>query len=416
MRRLDVPRAPRQRARGRGAVQRRHRAGRPTASPSAAVVGGGFSLADASAATSSRGAAGGHRHRPGGRLGHRRDPQAHARTPRSAITISLLTGYAAFVPAERARRLGRARRGHRRHLHGRPRPAHHPRSHAAAGPLRVGACSTSCSTRRCSCSSGCSCARSSTRSAATRPATWPATPLAVSGVVIVHAHRLALHRARTSSARSIAARASARGASSARGGSLVGLERACAARSRWPPRWRSRSTTDAGAPFPQRDLIIFLTFAVIFVTLVVQGLTLPARDPRRRRRATTAAEETEELRARLVAAKAALDAARRARGGGVDARRHDRADARALRVPQAPLRAPARARSRTTATRTARSPTSRSLQLVLAAQREALVQLRSDGDDLERGDEPRHPRARPRGVAARDLISRMRVALTPAHV
>ena len=30
-----------------------------------------------------------------------------------------------------------------------------------------------------------------------------------------------------------------------------------------------------GAPFPQRDLIIFLTFAIILVTLVLQGLTLP---------------------------------------------------------------------------------------------------------------------------------------------
>jgi monovalent cation/hydrogen antiporter len=30
-----------------------------------------------------------------------------------------------------------------------------------------------------------------------------------------------------------------------------------------------------GSPFPHRDLIVFLTFAVILVTLVVQGLTLP---------------------------------------------------------------------------------------------------------------------------------------------
>src|SRR6195256_1632343 len=30
-----------------------------------------------------------------------------------------------------------------------------------------------------------------------------------------------------------------------------------------------------GSPFPQRDLIIFLTFSVILVTLVLQGLTLP---------------------------------------------------------------------------------------------------------------------------------------------
>ena len=35
-------------------------------------------------------------------------------------------------------------------------------------------------------------------------------------------------------------------------------------------------TTDAGDPFPGRDLILFLTFCVILVTLVFQGLSLPA--------------------------------------------------------------------------------------------------------------------------------------------
>jgi len=30
-----------------------------------------------------------------------------------------------------------------------------------------------------------------------------------------------------------------------------------------------------GTPFPQRDLIVFLAYSVIFVTLVLQGLTLP---------------------------------------------------------------------------------------------------------------------------------------------
>jgi len=34
-------------------------------------------------------------------------------------------------------------------------------------------------------------------------------------------------------------------------------------------------TIESGAPFPQRDLILFLTFAVILVTLVGQGLLLP---------------------------------------------------------------------------------------------------------------------------------------------
>src|SRR5207247_9857215 len=35
-------------------------------------------------------------------------------------------------------------------------------------------------------------------------------------------------------------------------------------------------TTDAGDAFPNRPLIIFLTFGVILGTLVLQGLTLPA--------------------------------------------------------------------------------------------------------------------------------------------
>jgi len=32
---------------------------------------------------------------------------------------------------------------------------------------------------------------------------------------------------------------------------------------------------DNGDPFPQRDIMLFLTFCVILVTLVLQGLTLP---------------------------------------------------------------------------------------------------------------------------------------------
>jgi monovalent cation/hydrogen antiporter len=64
--------------------------------------------------------------------------------------------------------------------------------------------------------------------------------------------------------------------------------------------------TDAGAPFPQRDLIIFLTFAVIFATLVVQGLTLPALI-HRLGISSDGTEEQEELRARLEATRAALE-------------------------------------------------------------------------------------------------------------
>jgi monovalent cation/hydrogen antiporter len=63
--------------------------------------------------------------------------------------------------------------------------------------------------------------------------------------------------------------------------------------------------TDAGVPFPRRDLIIFLTFAVILVTLVLQGLTLPLVI-RRLGAQDDGEERREELRARLVAAGAAL--------------------------------------------------------------------------------------------------------------
>jgi monovalent cation/hydrogen antiporter len=58
--------------------------------------------------------------------------------------------------------------------------------------------------------------------------------------------------------------------------------------------------------FPLRNLILFLTFAVILATLVVQGLTLPALIRRLRFEADDA-EEREEVKARLAAAQAALD-------------------------------------------------------------------------------------------------------------
>jgi monovalent cation/hydrogen antiporter len=59
------------------------------------------------------------------------------------------------------------------------------------------------------------------------------------------------------------------------------------------------------ATTPQRDLIVFLTFAVIFATLVLQGLTLP-KLIRVLHIESDDGEEREELRARLVATQAAL--------------------------------------------------------------------------------------------------------------
>jgi len=59
--------------------------------------------------------------------------------------------------------------------------------------------------------------------------------------------------------------------------------------------------------FPQRDLLIFLTFAAIFATLVLQGLTLPKLIRVLNVVDDGTEEEREELKARLVATKAALN-------------------------------------------------------------------------------------------------------------
>ena len=63
---------------------------------------------------------------------------------------------------------------------------------------------------------------------------------------------------------------------------------------------------DSGAPFGSRDLIIYLTVAVIFVTLVGQGLTLPWV-VRRLGLGSHEAWSPDEAVARLGAAQAALD-------------------------------------------------------------------------------------------------------------
>jgi monovalent cation/hydrogen antiporter len=64
-------------------------------------------------------------------------------------------------------------------------------------------------------------------------------------------------------------------------------------------------TTDAGAAFPNRDLIVFLAFCVILGTLVLQGLTLPSLI-----RALGIEDdgliEREDAKARIKAADAAL--------------------------------------------------------------------------------------------------------------
>jgi monovalent cation/hydrogen antiporter len=63
--------------------------------------------------------------------------------------------------------------------------------------------------------------------------------------------------------------------------------------------------TDAGAPFPGRDLILFLTFSVIVATLVGQGLTLPLVI-RLLGLEDDGTDDREDAKARIRAAEAAL--------------------------------------------------------------------------------------------------------------
>jgi monovalent cation/hydrogen antiporter len=63
---------------------------------------------------------------------------------------------------------------------------------------------------------------------------------------------------------------------------------------------------ESGAPFPGRDQILFLTFCVILLTLVLQGLSLPLLIRRLGLAGAEGEEEREETEARLRAAEAAL--------------------------------------------------------------------------------------------------------------
>jgi CPA1 family monovalent cation:H+ antiporter len=65
--------------------------------------------------------------------------------------------------------------------------------------------------------------------------------------------------------------------------------------------------TDAGAPLPGRDLIVFFSFAVVLATLVGQGLSLPLVIRALRLEEDDGGAEEEETQARVRAAEAALE-------------------------------------------------------------------------------------------------------------
>jgi CPA1 family monovalent cation:H+ antiporter len=135
--------------------------------------------------------------------------------------------------------------------------------------------------------------------------------------------------------------------------------------------------THARTPFPDRNLIIFLTFAVILATLVVQGLSLPLLI-RGLGIADDDGDAQEELRARLTATKAALaqiDALREE-----DWTREDTLDRMRALYEYRKRRFAARAGKIEDDGYEDRSFTyQRIAQTVLSAQRDALVDLRDDG-------------------------------------
>ncbi len=132
----------------------------------------------------------------------------------------------------------------------------------------------------------------------------------------------------------------------------------------------------SGAPFPQRNLIIFITFFSILVTLVVQGLTLPSLIGALKLEddGKTAREESA---ARLEVARAALGRIGQIESGGGQMpdwlkglRRKYQARADLLEETCAPEAGRARATSRD----------ARQLQLeIIGAEREKLAQLRKAG-------------------------------------
>jgi monovalent cation/hydrogen antiporter len=137
-------------------------------------------------------------------------------------------------------------------------------------------------------------------------------------------------------------------------------------------------TTAAGAGFPQRDLIVFLTFAVIVCTLVVQGLSLPTLIRFLGVR-TDGAEAEEEIRARLVATKAAIaqiDAL-----AGEEWTRDETVERMRALYEYRRRRFAARAGKIEDDGYEDRSLAYQQMvQLVLKAQRDALLRMRSNGD------------------------------------
>jgi CPA1 family monovalent cation:H+ antiporter len=137
-------------------------------------------------------------------------------------------------------------------------------------------------------------------------------------------------------------------------------------------------TVATGAPFPGRDLILFLTFAIIFVTLVAQGLSLKAvirwlglkPDPE-------SAREMSAARARLaVVGLEALDALAAEQPGAEDAKKALR-----LKYEHVVHRFQARLVNKRIARDEERIEAYRTMRLkMIAAERDALIVMRDKNE------------------------------------
>jgi CPA1 family monovalent cation:H+ antiporter len=76
-------------------------------------------------------------------------------------------------------------------------------------------------------------------------------------------------------------------------------------------------TIEGGGSFPERDLVVFLTFSALLATLVLQGLTLGPLIAALRFETEDESDRVEELEARLEGVRAALEALDRSDGEGV---------------------------------------------------------------------------------------------------
>ena len=159
------------------------------------------------------------------------------------------------------------------------------------------------------------------------------------------------------------------------------------------------AVTNSGAPFPDRDLVIYLAFSVIIATLVFQGLSLPAVI-RLLGLEADGLDEKEEAKARIKAAKAAM--ARLDELAGEDWVNDDTVERMRGAYGFRMRRFAARFDQGDDGEVELRSQSYQRLRLeLLMAERQSLVDLRRGRDDQRRGDAPRRARSRSRDLAAR---------------